>query len=448
LELKKYENIAENLVSKSQDLGAQESEVYIIGSQDLSVEVSQGDLETMKTAESYGVGIRVIKEHKMGYSFTSDFSDDSLQEMVKSAIESSNNVSDDEGYALPEKNKKYEEIMIYDPLISKTPVEQKIEIAMDIENYAKKYDKRIKITESCTYQDSNYNVIITNSKGLKGSYKASYCGAHAFLVAEENGDNQTGFSLQYGLDFEKVDPKSIGEEAAQKAVRMLGAQNISTQKAAIILEPYVASNFLEVTAPSLTAEAVQKGKSLFANKMGQDIAASELNIIDDGHKKGAIISSPFDGEGVSTQKTILVENGILKSYLHNTYTAKKDGVSSTGNAKRGSYKSTPEVGTTNFYIDKGNITKDELIKNVEKGFYITEVMGMHTANPISGDFSVGASGIWIENGEFTKPVRGVAIAGNIKELLKSVEAVADDLTFFIGIGSPTLRIAKMTVSGS
>jgi PmbA protein len=205
---------------------------------------------------------------------------------------------------------------------------------------------------------------------------------------------------------------------------------------------------LEVTAPSLTAEAVQKGKSLFANKMGQDIAASELNIIDDGHKKGAIISSPFDGEGVSTQKTILVENGILKSYLHNTYTAKKDGVSSTGNAKRGSYKSTPEVGTTNFYIDKGNITKDELIKNVEKGFYITEVMGMHTANPISGDFSVGASGIWIENGEFTKPVRGVAIAGNIKELLKSVEAVADDLTFFIGIGSPTLRIAKMTVSGS
>lgn len=448
MELKKYENIAENLVSKSQDLGAQESEVYIIGSQDLSVEVSQGDLETMKTAESYGVGIRVIKEHKMGYSFTSDFSDDSLQEMVKSAIESSNNVSDDEGYALPEKNKKYEEIMIYDPLISKTPVEQKIEIAMDIENYAKKYDKRIKITESCTYQDSNYNVIITNSKGLKGSYKASYCGAHAFLVAEENGDNQTGFSLQYGLDFEKVDPKSIGEEAAQKAVRMLGAQNISTQKAAIILEPYVASNFLEVTAPSLTAEAVQKGKSLFANKMGQDIAASELNIIDDGHKKGAIISSPFDGEGVSTQKTILVENGILKSYLHNTYTAKKDGVSSTGNAKRGSYKSTPEVGTTNFYIDKGNITKDELIKNVEKGFYITEVMGMHTANPISGDFSVGASGIWIENGEFTKPVRGVAIAGNIKELLKSVEAVADDLTFFIGIGSPTLRIAKMTVSGS
>ncbi len=440
--------MAENLVAKSQDIGAKESEVFIIGSQDISVEVSQGQIETMKTSESYGVGIRVIADKKMGYSFTSDFSDVSLQEMLKSAIENSNNVSADEGYDLPVKNDETQDLTTYDPLISQTPIEKKIEIAMDIENYAKKYDKRVKITESCTYQDSNYNVVIANSKGLKGSYKGAYCGAHAYLVAEENGDNQTGLALQYGLNFDKINPQKIGEEAAQKAVRMLGAQNIGTQKATIILEPYVATNFLGIIAPSLTAEAVQKGKSLFAKKIGQDIASSSISIIDDGHKEGAILSSPFDGEGVPTQKTVLVENGSLKRYLHNTYTAKKDGVSSTGNATRGSFKSTPEVGTTNFYIDKGNITKDNLIKNVKNGFYITEVMGMHTANPISGDFSVGASGIWIENGEFTKPVRGVAIAGNIKNLLKSIEDVADDLSFFIGMGSPTLRIAKMTVSGS
>ncbi|HWI54368.1 MAG TPA: metallopeptidase TldD-related protein, partial [Desulfobacteria bacterium] len=257
-----------------------------------------------------------------------------------------------------------------------------------------------------------------------------------------------GFALKLTLNFRELDPLRIGREAAQKAVRKLGAATVGTQKAVIVFDPYVATNFLGVIAPALSAEAVQKGKSLFGGRVGQTVASDKISIIDHGAMPGGISSAPFDGEGVPTSKTVLVQNGELKGFLHNTYTAAKDGVTSTGNGTRGSFKSTPEVGTTNFYIEPGPHSPDDMLKDISSGLYITDVMGMHTANPISGDFSVGAAGIWIENGKLTKPVRGVAIAGNILELLKEVEGVGSDLSFFGSKGSPTIRIAKMTVSGS
>ncbi|NLC77635.1 MAG: TldD/PmbA family protein, partial [Clostridia bacterium] len=182
-------------------------------------------------------------------------------------------------------------------------------------------------------------------------------------------------------------------------------------------------------------------------KLGTQVCSSFISIIDDGALPGAIMSAPFDGEGVSTGRTALIEKGTLKNFLHNSYTATKDGVTSTGNAVR-SFKSTPEVGTTNFFIEAGSVSRDELLSGIEQGFYVTEVMGMHTANPISGDFSVGASGLWIEKGKLTKAVRGVAIAGNLLSLLEQVDCVADDLTFFVGRGAPTVRIKEMTISGS
>ena len=268
------------------------------------------------------------------------------------------------------------------------------------------------------------------------------------MVAAEGEDQQTGFGLQYRLKYKDLDPKQVGEEAAEKAVRMLGAKEINTQRATVVLDPYVATNFLGLIAPALSAEAVQKGRSLFAGKVGKSVGSSLLTIIDDGAMEGGVISAPMDGEGVPAGKTVLVDEGELRGYLHNTYTAAKDGVQSTGNGTRGSFKGTPEVGTTNFYIAPGNTPRDQLLSQVDKGLYITEVMGMHTANPISGDFSVGASGLWIENGQFTKPVRGVAIAGNIMDLLNAIDCIGSDMTFFVGKGSPTLRIARMTISGA
>lgn len=443
----KYQILAKELVEKAAASGAHQAEVYISKGKELTIEVANGQVEALKNAEEHGLGIRVLVDHRLGYAYTSDFSPAALEATLTQAIKNAEKTHPDPHYRLPDPVIDHRELELYDPEITATSIEHKINLALAIEKAAREYDPRVKITENCTYQDSQYQVILANSQGILCSYQGAYCGCYAYVVAEEDEDAQTGFGMQFDLKIAALDPIKVGKEAAAKAVRMLNASHIKTQKAPVVFDPYVATNFLGVLAPALSADAVQKGKSLFAGKVGQPVCSSLINIVDDGALPGGLMSAPFDGEGVSTGRTVLVERGVLKGYLHNTYTAAKDGVSSTGNAVR-SFKSTPEVGTTNFYIEPGNVSKEELLAGIEQGFYVTEVMGMHTANPISGDFSVGASGLWIENGRLTRPVRGVAIAGNLMHLFQSVDCVADDLTFFVGRGSPTIRIKEMTISGS
>ncbi|GAW94144.1 TldD/PmbA family protein [Calderihabitans maritimus] len=444
----RLQQIAEQVVSKAQKAGAELSEAFLSQEAELTIEVSGQEIETLKKAEQTGLGLRVIRAGRMGFAYTTDLSAAALEEVVQRALENSDSAQPDEFNQLPGPVREYPRLDLFDPSIPETPVEKKIALAMEIEREARRYDPRVKITERCAYQDSVYTVCLANSLGLSSCYRGAFCGASAFIVAEEDGDSQTGFGLQYSLHFQDLDPAQVGREAAEKGVRMLGAREVKTQKAALVLDPYVATGFLGILAPALTAEAVQKGKSLFAGKVGEQVASPALTLIDDGTREGGIVSAPFDGEGVPTGKTVLIRDGRLEGFLYNTYTAAKEGVKSTGNATRRSFRSTPEVGTTNFYIQVGTVTREQLIKEVDKGLYVTEVMGLHTANPISGDFSLGAAGLWIEQGEFKGPVRGVVIAGNILELLRSVDGVADDLTFFISKGSPTLRVARITISGS
>lgn len=443
-----FQEIAEKVVHKTQKMGADMSEAFIINSKDLSIEVREQKVDTMKLAEERGAGVRVIKDDRMGFAYTSDLSDSALDDIIQQALANSEKTTADQYNRMPEVSDRYPELDLFDAQIGQVSVEDKINLAKTVEDTARKYDQRVSIIEASAYSDAEYEVTLFNSRGVKASYRGTYCGAYISLVAGSENDNQNGFGLQYTLKYSQLNPEVIGREGAEKAVRMLEAQNIPTTRATVVLDPYIATSFLGVLSPALSAEAVQKGKSLFAGKVGQKVASELINIIDDGAMPGGIASAPFDGEGVPTQKTVLMEKGHLKGYLYNTYTAAKDGVKSTGNGTRGTFKSTPEVGTTNFYIAPGNKSQEELIKEISKGLYVTEVMGMHTANPISGDFSVGAAGLWIENGEITKPVRGVAIAGNILELLESIDCVGSDLRFFGGSGAPTVRISQMTISGS
>jgi len=189
-------------------------------------------------------------------------------------------------------------------------------------------------------------------------------------------------------------------------------------------------------------------RSLLKNKVGRKVASSLISLVDDGRLDGGIATAPADGEGVLSQRTDLIRDGVLQGYLYNTYTAGRDGVSSTGNGVRHSFKGGPEVGPTNIFIKPGVRKPGDIISEVRDGFYVTSVMGMHTANPISGDFSVGAAGVWIKNGEFAQAVRGVAIAGNILDLMEGIDAVGDDLRFFGSQGAPTVRINQITISGS
>ncbi|KJS22441.1 MAG: peptidase C69 [Clostridiaceae bacterium BRH_c20a] len=435
-------------VEKALKIGSDNAEVFLLNARDFNIQVANQKIDTIKLAEERGLGIRVFKDRRMGFSYTSDLNDTAVDQVVEQALANSLNTAHDEYLTLAEKTESYPALDLFDQEISQKSVEEKIELAKEIENYAKKYDSRIKITERAAYEDSQYEIWIMNSLGLNGYYQGAYCGGYALVVGEEQGENQTGFGMQYSLKYKSLNPEIIGTDAGKRAVRLLGAASISSQKAPIILEPYIATNFLGIISPALSAEAVDKGKSFLKGKTNKRVASELVTLIDDGQMEGRVLSAPFDGEGIPTSKTVLVEQGVLKGYMHNTYTAKKAGLKSTGNGVRGSYRSTPEVGSTNFYLAPGEIDPEQIIKEIDTGLYVTDVMGMHTANPISGDFSLGASGIWIENGELTKPVRGIAIAGNLQELLGNIAGVCNDLTFFVGKGAPTIKINNISISGS
>lgn len=439
--------VAENAVDKARRMGAQLAEAYISSTKELNIDVREARVETMKLAEERGLGLRVVRDGRTGFSFSTDLSPQGIEEASRQALDNCEKTAEDPYNSLPPPGRAYPDLDIFDPPIREATVEQKIEMARQMEESARAYDPRVKVIETSTYQDGESLVTVANSLGLSSVFKGSYCGIYLALAAGEGEKSQTGFAMDFSLKYSSLKPEDIGREAARRAVRMLGAAPVTTRKAAVVLEPYVATGFLGIISSALTADAVQKGRSLFAGKAGSNVASNKVTIIDDGALAGGIGSAPFDGEGVPTSRTVLIDKGVLKQYLYNTYTAAKDGVSSTGNGVRSSFKGTPEVGVTNFFIEAGQTPAEEIIKGVANGLYVTEVMGMHTANPISGDFSVGVSGLLIENGEVTRPVRGMAMGGNIIELFNSVDVVGNDLQFFISKGSPTIRIAEMTISG-
>lgn len=440
--------IAVQTIEEARKMGVRLAEAYVSSSRQLFIDVRNQEVETMKMTDETGLGLRVIKDGKMGFVFTTELDKESICGIIEQALAVSEKTAEDEYNILPEPSNGYHQLDVYDPEIKSISVEEKIQMARDIEKMGRAYDKRIKVTESCTYQDAEYVAAVANSKGITASYSGTLAGAFSYFVAEENGDCQTGFGMQFGVRYSQLNPREIAEEGARKAVTMLGAGSMATQKTIAVLDPYIVTSLLDVLAPAVTAEAVQKQKSLFAGRIGDKVASQLVTIIDDGTMAEGIMTSPFDGEGVSTSRTVIIEGGKLQNFLHNTYTAAKEGCSSTGNGIRlNSFKGTADVGTTNFFLAPGKVSREELLKDVRKGLYINEVLGMHTANPISGDFSVGVSGRIIENGEFAAPVRGIAMAGNILGLLKSVDCVADDLRFFVGKGAPTVRVSEITVSG-
>ncbi|PKM87870.1 MAG: TldD/PmbA family protein [Firmicutes bacterium HGW-Firmicutes-12] len=444
----KLQNIAEKVLELACLKGDLQTEVFMLDAQELSLEVSSKEVENMKISQERGLGLRVIKESRLGYAYTSDLSKLALESVVDKAIYNSRETQPDSCWELPKRVNEYQRMSIYDEQIFKVPVEEKIKLAQSVEEAARNYDARVAIIEKAVYQEAQYHVTLLSSLGLSGHYQAAYCGSYAAVVGRENDDNQTGFGMQFGLKYSEIDPKSIGEEAAMKAVRMLGAKTIPSANIPIVFDPYIGTKFLGVLQIALSGEAVLKGKSFYRGKEGMTVASPLITIIDDGTMPNKLGSTPFDGEGIPTTKTVLVENGRLIGYLHNLYTAGKSGVTSTGNSVRGSYKSTPEVGTTNLYLQAGETNPLDIVKEIKRGLYVTDIMGMHTANPVSGDFSLGAAGLLIENGELTHAVKGVAIAGNIKEMLESIDAVGNDLTFFIAKGAPTIRVKAMSVSGA
>lgn len=423
------------------------AEAFLMYNRELSVEVAGGEVETLKQAEEIGAGIRVVKEGRLGFAYTSDLSEKALKETLEKAASIASYTEPDVHNVLTSERYSYADLPVYDEEIEKESLEKKIDLACRIENAARCRDKRITVVERAGYEDTSVFVTVMNTEGLKAVGKANFCGGYIFLVAEEDGDAQNGFSFMMGRKLKNISAEDIGEEAAFNALRSLKPRRIGTGMMPCVMEPYVVTRFMGMIAAAVSADAVQKGKSMLADRLGEKIAYEGLNLIDDGLYVEGIGAFPFDGEGVASRRNTVIENGILKAFLYNNYTASKAGIKSTGNGQRGSFRTLPGVGTTNFMIVPGEKSLDVLLDGIEKGFYITEVMGMHTANPVTGEFSVGAAGIMIEKGKLTYPVKGATIAGNLIDLLRDIDCIGNNLRFYGSKASPAVRIKSISIAG-
>jgi PmbA protein len=336
---------------------------------------------------------------------------------------------------------------LFDEGVARVDLARKIERALELERLALAADKRIKRVRKATYGETIYSIHLRNSNGVYGDYRGSSVSSSLAALAESAGDSQMGWDFDFAAGFDAIDINRIAQGAVAKSVGMLGARKIPTMRAPVVLDNQTAAEFLELLAPSFSAENLFKGKSLLKDRLGEQLFSPLLTIRDDGTLRGGMATSPFDGEGVPHRNNLLVAGGALRAYLYDTRYGIKLGMPSSGNAARGGVKGIPHLGVSNFFIENGRTTAEELYGGISRGMLITGLVGMHTANSVSGDFSVGATGFLIENGRVTLPVKGVAISGNVLDIFASVEMVGDDLRFYSSIGSPSLKITSLDISG-
>ncbi|MEK6680972.1 MAG: TldD/PmbA family protein [Nitrospirota bacterium] len=442
-----YRDIGAGILKRLLAKGADEAEVYIQLSKGTSIEMKDGEVDSFEGAEEQGIGVRVISEKRVGFSYTTDFSDRALDKLLDEAVRGAVNTEGDSFNSLPSQMDKYEDVKIFDDKVIKTSIKEKIERARLFEECARNYDNRITKVRKAAVDFSASETYLLSSQGITLYQKGTNCSASIMVVAEENGEAQMAWDFASHRFYDDLNVDDVAKGASKKAVGLLGAKRIQSCRAPVILSDSVASEFLGILSSSFSGDAILKNKSILKDKKGERLFSGLINIIDDGLMPGMVGSGMFDGEGVPLQKKVLVEKGVLKGYLHNTITARKMNEKSTGNGMRGGFKGIPNVGITNLFIEKGEKSLDGLISDIKEGIYITEVMGMHTANPISGDFSVGAMGFYIKDGRIAYPVREIAIAGSIFDLFNKIDGVGNDLKFYGKIGSPSLRIAELSVSG-
>ncbi|MEN8262088.1 MAG: TldD/PmbA family protein [Nitrospirota bacterium] len=436
---------AEDVIKKAMKKGCDAAEVFLKNSRGISVEAKDGKVEALEASRDFGIALKIIKQQKLGFSFTT--SPEEIEKTIDEAVQSAEWTGADEYTDIPELM-EYSDVLNLDENIKKIKEEKIISDAILLEDSALSLDNRVKRVRKAEVNSATGNTVIANSKGVSISYESSYYSAHVTTLAQDDaGDSQMGWDYAGSRRLADIDLKSVGEKAANSAIELLGSRKISPVKAPVILSPSVAVDFLDILSKSLSAESVQKHRSFLVGKINQEIVSPIVDIIDDGTIPWGTGTSPVDDEGVPVRNKTLISAGILKGFIHNTYTAKKEGTVSTGNAVRGSSKGLAGIDATNLYLkaDKGS-SDNGLIKSLSKGALILGAMGIHTANPVSGDFSIGISGLWIENGEAVYPFKEAVISGNILDMFKRVEATGNDLTFYGNTGSPSLLIGEMDIS--
>jgi PmbA protein len=335
---------------------------------------------------------------------------------------------------------------LFDPEVAKLPPDWKIKASVEMEKIVRAYDPRIKTIDSVGAGEGVSEVYLASSNGVHGAYQGTSVYVYASPVATDGDQLQTSTWYDAKRFFKDLEsPESVAREAARRAVRLLGAKKVKSTRVPVVFDPTMAASFVGTIAAAANGDAVFKKSSFLAAKLGQRIAPKNVSIIDDGLMPRGLATSPFDGEGVATRKTAIVGDGVLQAFLYDSFTARKAKAKTTGNASRG-YRSLPGIGTNNLYLAAGDRDPRDIIKEIPDGFYVTAMLG-HGANLVTGEYSRGANGLWIENGELTRPVQEVTVAGHMIDMLQQLDAIGSDLSFHGSTGAPTIRFKELTVSG-
>ncbi|MEO8292135.1 MAG: TldD/PmbA family protein [Actinomycetota bacterium] len=431
--------------------GDEAVEAYAEESRRTEVDALRGEVEGLTFAESRGVGVRLISGGRTGYAYAADPSADEVRETVARARENAALAAPDEWNVLPGVASFEPMPEVFRASQAEISTDRKVALALDVERRAVGSDPHVTKVDMAQVGDGVARVAIASTTGMAAEYARTDAWAVCVTLAVEGDETQTGFSYRIARELGELDWEDVVDEAVRRGVRMLGAVKPPTAKVPVVLDQFAGMTFLGVLSGALSAEAVLKGRSLFADRAGDRLGSELFTLVDDGRILAGPAACPFDDEGVPSGRTELFTGGVLNGFLHNTYTATRmgGGVRSTGNAQRGSYRGAPGVGTTNFYLEAGDLSVADLYRRAEGGVLIQDVSGAHSgANPITGQFSVGATGLRIgAGGDLGEPLREMTIASTLLDMLAGVSGVGDDLRFFSSVGVPSILIGEMTVAG-
>ena len=443
--------VVQELLQTARTRGASGGDALLVDSMSFEAQVRLGDVETVQNSHQKRLGLRLFFGQRSATTSTSDFSPASLRQLLDDTCALAQAMAADECAGLPgadEVASTVPDLGLCDDSLQQLPPAERIAMARDAEQAALDYDSRITNSEGGSYDSSQGDVTYINSHGFVGHYRASLASLSVSSIAsDDTGSMQSGSWFTAGRRMDSLQaPQALGQEAARRTLRRLGARRVPTQKVPVVFEASVAAGLLNHLFSAVSGSAIYRAASFLTDCIGEQIAPDTVTVYDDGTLPGAPGSKPFDGEGLPTRRTTVVEQGVLRTYLLDTYTGRKLGMRSTGNAARSAGEA-PSVSPTNFYMVPGAATPEEIIASVPSGLYVTGLIGFGV-NPVTGDYSRGASGLWIEGGELTYAVEEITIAGNLRQMLADIEMIGNDLDRRRRVMAPTLKIREMTIAGS
>jgi len=444
-----FKNIADFIIKTAREAGADECDVLITNTTNSSVTVRLGQIEQLKQANPKALGLRVFRGRRQALTYTSDFREDSLVRLAKKTCELALLSSEDEFSGLPEPallGRASVKLQLYDPAIRAISPEQKVTMANRLEEIGRQQSPLITNSDGSYWNDAYGTRVLANSRGFYGQQEFSSCSLTLGLVAEKDGVKQSDYWWSSRRFFNQLDSiENIAKETARRTLRKLGGRKPATQNVPVVFDPEAGSDFLGVLASVVTGDAVYRKNSFLIGKLNEAIGPKELQIVDDSLLTNGLRSREFDDEGLPGRTNVIVENGVLKTFLCDCYSARKLNLLPTGSATR-SVSSAPATGTSNFYMQKGAYSPEEIIATVKNGVLLTNIHWVGV-NYVTGDYSRGAEGHWIENGKVTYPVQEFTVAGNMLTMLKGISMIGNDLNFQYDRNAPTFKINEMTISG-